>query len=151
MRRLALVAVALAALAAPSTALAGGGGAFVLHGPTGLKAGDTWLAQIRVVGCVGMHYDAPTAVTITQRGTGRTLTFPGRRAGAVGHYTARVVFPAAGEWTYAATVNGWAMEANGPFAVAPAPKQRRLHAALPPVGAALLVLGTGLVLRRRRT
>jgi hypothetical protein len=149
MRRLALVAVALAALAAPSTALAGGGGAFVLHGPTGVKAGDTWLAQIRVVGCLGTHYDGPTAVAITQRGTGRTLTFRGRRAGAVGHYTARVVFPAGGEWTYAAKVNGWAMETNGPFTVAPAKRPSRLYAALSPVGAVLLVLGTGLLLRRR--
>jgi hypothetical protein len=140
----------VAALAAPSTAFAGGGGAFVLHGPTGLKAGDTWLAQIRVVGCMGTHYNAPTAVTITQRGTGRTLTFPGRRAGAVGHYTARVVFPAAGQWTYAAEVNGWAMENTGPFAVAPNKKPDRLIAAVPPLGAVLLVLGTGLFLRRRR-
>jgi len=150
MRRFAVVLVALAALAAPSTALAGGGGAFVLHGPAGLAAGDTWIAQIRVVGCIGTAYNAPTAVTITQRGTGRTLTFPGRRAGAVGHYTARVVFPAAGEWTYAAKVNGWAMETTGPFVVRPAKQQSRLLAALPPAGAVLLVLGTGVLLRRRR-
>jgi hypothetical protein len=34
--------------------------------------------------------------------------------------------------------------------VAPAQKPSRLLAALPPVGAVLLVLGTGVLLRRRR-
>jgi hypothetical protein len=64
---------------------------------------------------------------------------------------ARVVFPSAGQWSYEITALGYALDRQGPFVVRPARKPSRLLAALPPVGAVLLVLGTGLVLRRRRS
>jgi hypothetical protein len=150
MRRLALVAAVAAALVAPSAAGAGGMGAFALSGPgTNLKAGDTWLAQLRVVGCVGTPTDAVPTVAITNR-SGQRLTFRGEKAGVTGRYTARVVFPSAGQWSYAVLVYGYTMDRQGPFVVRPAKQPSRLLAALPPAGAVLLVLGTGLILRRRR-
>lgn len=150
MRRLALVAAVAAALAAPSAAGAGGMGAFALSGPgKSLKAGDTWVAQLRVVGCVGTPMDAVPTVAISN-GSGQRLTFRGKKVAGTGHYTARVVFPSAGRWSYEVVVYGYAMDRHGPFVVRPAQKPSRLLAALPPAGAVLLVLGTGLILRRRR-
>jgi hypothetical protein len=150
MRRLALFAAVAAALAAPSAAFAGGMGAFALSGPgPNTKAGDTWLAQLRVVACQGMPTDAVPTVAITNA-SGQRLTFRGQKVAGKGRYVARVVFPSAGEWSYEITAFGYALDRQGPFVVRPAQKPARLLAALPPVGAVLLVLGTGLVLRRRR-
>ena len=150
MRRLALVAAVGAALAAPSTALGGGSAAWALSGPDrGIQAGDVWLAQLRVVGCVGTPADAVPTVTIESE-AGQVKSFRGQRVGTAGRYAARVVFPSAGRWSYRVTVYGWG-DRHGPFVVAPARNEpSRLLAALPPVGAVLLVLGTGLALRRRR-
>jgi hypothetical protein len=91
----------------------------------------------------------PTLTIVSQ--SGQQLAFRGRRT-ASGKYTARVTFPSAGRWSYRVTVGGFGeFERRGPFVVAPATqKPSRLLAALPPVGAVLLVLGTGLLLRRRR-
>lgn len=151
MKRLALVAAFLAALAAPATALGGGMGAFALSGPDrGIKAGDVWVAQLRVVGCAGIPMDVVPTVAITSD-SGRKLTFRGRAAGAAGKYTARVVFPSAGKWSYQVAIWGVTQDVHGPFLVAPARKDDRLVAAVPPIGAVLLVLSTGLALRRRRT
>ena len=150
MRRLTLVAVVTAALAAPSAAFAGGMGAFALHGPQqGIKAGDTWLVQLRVVACVGAPMSSVPTVAITN-GAGQRLTFRGQKATGTGRYVARVVFPSAGEWSYSVSVMGYVMDRRGPFAVLPAQRESRMLAALPPVGAVLLVVGTGLLLRRRR-
>jgi uncharacterized protein (DUF2141 family) len=150
MRRLALIAAAAAALAAPSAAFGGGMAAFALHGPSAqIKAGEVWLAQLRVVSCMGTLTDVTPSLTITNS-AGETVAFRGRRSGRAGIYTARVVFPSAGEWSYQVTAAGMPTEAHGPFRVAPSAKPSRLLAALPPVGAVLLVLGTGLALRRRR-
>jgi uncharacterized membrane protein YgdD (TMEM256/DUF423 family) len=151
MRRLALVAAVAAALAAPSAASAGGMGAFALHGPQkSIKAGDVWLAQLRVVGCVGTPMDAVPTVAISNA-SGERLTFRGRKTAGEGRYLARVVFPTAGEWSYEVSALGTVLDRKGPFAVSPAARPpSRLLSALPPVGAVLLVLGTGLALRRRR-
>jgi hypothetical protein len=150
MRRLALVAAVAAALVAPSAATAGGMGAFALSGPgKNLKAGDAWLAQLRVVACMGNPMDAVPTVAITN-GTGQRLTFQGEKVAGKGRYSARVVFPSAGQWSYAVLVSGYTMDRQGPFVVRPAKQPSRLLAALPPVGAVFLVLGTGLILRRRR-
>lgn len=150
MRRAVLIAAAAAALAAPGTALGGGMGAWTLSGPDrDIEAGEVWLAQLRVVGCIGNPVDAVPTLTVVSS-SGQTVAFRGRRT-AEGKYTARVVFPSAGRWSYRVTVGGFGeFERRGPFAVASAQKPSRLLAALPPVGAVLLVLGTGLILRRRR-
>ena len=150
MKRLALVAAAAAALAVPGIASAGGMGAWALHGPDkGIRAGETWLAQLRVVACQGTPMNMAPTVAITDA-SGQKLTFQGRKAGADGKYVARVVFPSAGKWSYSVWLLGYTQEQRGPFVVRPAKQQTRLLAALPPVGAVLLVLGTGLLLRRRR-
>jgi hypothetical protein len=150
MRRLVLIAAAAAALAAPGTALGGGMGAWVLSGPArDIESGEVWVAQMRVVGCIGNPVDAVPTLTIVSQ-AGQQLTFRGRRT-ANGKYTARVTFPSAGRWSYRVSVGGIGeFEKRGPFVVAPAQKPSRLLAALPPLGAALLVLGTGALLRRRR-
>jgi hypothetical protein len=150
MKRLTVIAVAAAALAVPSTAFAGGMGAFALHGPrANIQAGETWLAELRVVACLGRPWEAVPTVAITN-GKGQRLTFRGEKANGKGRYVARVVFPSAGDWSYAVLVTGYTLDRRGPFVVRPAKQPSRLLAALPPVGAALLVLGTGLLLRRRR-
>jgi hypothetical protein len=149
-KRLAVIAVVAAALAAPSSAFAGGMGVWALSGPErGMKAGDVWLAQVRVVGCQGIPMDAVPTVAITSE-SGQRLTFRGRTTGVPGKYTARVVFPSAGKWSYQIELWGTAQDRHGPFVVGPAQKPDRLIAAVPPLGAVLLVLGTGLILRRRR-
>lgn len=151
MRRLALFAAVAAALAAPSAAFAGGMGAFALHGPSpNVKAGDTWLAQLRVVACMGAPVNTVPTVAITN-GSGERLTFRGEKADGKGRYVAHVVFPSAGEWSYEITALGYVLDRRGPFAVRPAKQPSRMLAALPPLGAVLIVLGTGLILRRRRT
>jgi hypothetical protein len=149
MRRFVLISAVAAALAVPGTALGGGVAAWALSGPDrDIEAGEVWVAQLRVVGCVGSPADAVPTLTVVSQ-SGQTLSFRGRRT-AVGKYTARVTFPSAGRWSYRVTVYGWGEPAKGPFVVAPAQKPSRLLAALPPVGAVLLVLGTGVLLRRRR-
>ena len=150
MKRLTVVAVLAAALAAPSAASAGGLGMWALSGPErGIKAGDVWLAQVRVVGCRGTPMDGVPTLVVTSQ-SGQRLAFRGRTAGAQGKYTARVVFPSAGKWSYHIELWGSAQDRHGPFVVGPAKKADRLTAAVPPLGAALLVLGTGVLLRRRR-
>ncbi|MDQ3823594.1 MAG: hypothetical protein M3321_10195, partial [Actinomycetota bacterium] len=150
MKRLAVIGVVLAAISAPATASAGGMAAWVLHGPgKGLRAGDTWVAQLRVVGCRGVPTGMVPTVTITN-GEGQQVFFRGRKAGATGRYVANVVFPSAGKWSYSVSLMGYTQKRHGPFVVGPAAKQQtRLLAALPPAGAVLLVLATGLALRRR--
>jgi hypothetical protein len=154
MKRLAVLAAVVGSLAAPSAASAGGMAAWALSGPpAGMQAGDTWNAQIRVVGCQGVPLGsiAPTVV-IVDNASGRLVRFRARSAGGLGKYTARVVFPSAGNWSYRVDVYDYPNETFGPFRIAaPASKPDRLLAALPPAGAALLVLGTGLALRRRRS
>lgn len=152
MKRLALVAAVVASLAAPSAASAGGMAAWALSGPpAGMQAGDAWNAQIRVVGCQGVPLGITPTVLIVDNASGRQVRFRARSAGAAGEYTARVVFPTAGNWSYRIEVQGLQNQRFGPYRIAaPAREPDRLLAALPPLGAALLVLGSGLLLRRRR-
>lgn len=153
MKRLALLVAALAALCAPSVASAGGGMAVVaLNRPlAGIVAGDAWIARISVVSCGGFAAGYTPSLTISDRASGRAVTFRGRPTERQGIYEARVIFPAAGAWSYEVAVNPGFSRSYGPVRVAP-PRRApaRLVAALPPVGAMLLVFGTGLVLRRRK-
>jgi hypothetical protein len=153
MKRLALVAAAAGALAVPSVASAGGMAAWALSGPpAGTQAGEAWNAKIRVVGCLGTPLGITPTVVIVDNGSGRTMRFRARKAGAPGEYTARVVFPTAGNWSYRIDVQGLRNQAFGPYRITAAKRAGdRLSAALPPVGAALLVLGVGGLLRRRRS
>lgn len=150
MRRLVVLSAVVAALAAPGTALGGGVGVWALNGPgPNVRAGDVWVAQLRAVGCMGLPVDAAPTLTLVSR-SGERLSVRGRSTGVTGRYTARVVLPSAGRWSYRVTLWGVG-EPSRSFVVAPAADSpSRLLAALPPVGAALLVLGTGALLRRRR-
>jgi hypothetical protein len=152
-KRLALVAAVVGALAAPSAASAGGMAAWALSGPpAGMLAGEAWNAQIRVVGCQGIPLGVTPSVVIVDNASGRLVRIRARSAGAAGEYTARVVFPTAGNWSYRIDVPGLQNQTFGPYRIAaPASKPDRLLAALPPLGAALLVLGMGALLRRRRS
>jgi hypothetical protein len=153
MKRLAVVVAIAGALAAPAAASAGGMAAWALSGPQpGIRAGDVWVAKLRVVACMGTPADMVPTLVVTENATGREFRVRARSTGAVGKYTASVRFPSAGNWSYRVDLLNFRNQTFGPYRVGPAQVAQpdRLLAALPPVGAALLVLGTGLALRRRR-
>lgn len=101
MKRL-LIPLALVALAAPSSALAGGWATAGLSPPDGgVGAGDTWNAKVTVL----QHGETPLSgisptVTIRNKTTGEAKTFAAKPNGEAGVYTAKVVFPSEGSWTY---------------------------------------------------
>jgi hypothetical protein len=99
MRRL-LIGLAVAALALPAGATAGGWAtAGLAPPPDEIGPGETWNAQITVLqhGRTPLDGVKPT-VTIRQGGTAKTFT--AKPAGEPGKYTAAIVFPSAGNWTY---------------------------------------------------
>ena len=101
MKRL-LISLALIVLAAPSSALAGGWATAGLAPPEGsVGAGDTWNAKVTIL----QHGETPLAgvnptVTIRNKATGEAKTFDAKATDEVGVYTAKVVFPSTGSWTY---------------------------------------------------
>jgi MYXO-CTERM domain-containing protein len=101
MRRL-LLALALFALAAPASALAGGWATAGLSPPDGgVGPGDTWNADVTIL----QHGQTPLAgvsptVTIRNASTGEAKTFAAKPTDRVGVYRAKVVFPSAGKWSY---------------------------------------------------
>jgi hypothetical protein len=100
MRRL-LLTLALVALAAPASALAGGWATAGLAPPEGVGAGDTWNADIRIL----QHGQTPLAgvsptLTIRNESTGKEKTFTAKPTDAVGIYRAKVVFPTEGKYSY---------------------------------------------------
>ena len=100
MRRL-LLTLALVALAAPASALAGGWATAGLSPPDGVGAGDTWNADVRILqhGMTPLAGVIPT-VTIRNVATGKEKTFTAKPTGEVGVYRAKVIFPAAGKYSY---------------------------------------------------
>jgi hypothetical protein len=101
MRKLLLAVLAVAALAVPGGAGAGGWATAGLGPPPdGIQAGDTWNAKITIL----QHGQTPLAgvePTVTIRNDeGRTITFPSTPTGEVGVYAAKVRFPSAGGWSY---------------------------------------------------
>ena len=100
MRRL-LLTLALVALAAPASALAGGWATAGLSPPDGVGAGDTWNADVKILqhGMTPLAGVIPT-VTIRNVATGKEKTFTAKPTGEVGVYRAKVVFPAAGKYSY---------------------------------------------------
>src|SRR5687768_16200230 len=100
MKRL-LLALALAALAAPVGALAGGWAtAGLAPPPDDVGAGDTWNARITVL----QHGRTPlegVSPTVTIRNTsGQAKTFKATATDEPGVYLAKVVFPSTGKWSY---------------------------------------------------
>jgi len=100
MRRL-LLTVALVALAAPASALAGGWATAGLSPPEGVGAGDTWNADVNILqhGRTPLAGVSPT-VTIRNVATGNEKTFTAKPTGEIGVYRAKVVFPTAGKYSY---------------------------------------------------
>ena len=101
MKRL-LIPLALLALAAPSSALAGGWATAGLSPPDGgVGAGDTWNAQVNIL----QHGETPLSgvsptVTIRNASTGEAKTFDAKPTDEAGIYVAKVVFPSEGKWSY---------------------------------------------------
>jgi hypothetical protein len=100
MRRL-LLTLALVALAAPASALAGGWATAGLAPPEGVGAGDTWNADIKIL----QHGQTPLAgviptLTIRNESTGKEKAFTAKPTDTVGVYRAKVVFPTEGNYSY---------------------------------------------------
>jgi hypothetical protein len=106
MRRTGLVAaLALAAaLTAPPTSLAGGFATVGLSSlPDGALPGEAWVVDLTVL----QHGRTPLegvkpALIIEPTDRGTAARFDAQPTGAPGVYRAEVVFPEAGEWSYAA-------------------------------------------------
>jgi len=101
MRRLFLV-LALVALAAPASTLAGGWATAGLSPPQGVGAGDTWNAEVKILqhGQTPLEGVSPT-VTIRNESSGAEKSFAANPTDKPGVYLAKVVFPKAGKWSYA--------------------------------------------------
>ena len=120
MRKLLVAALVAAALAAASAA-AGGGWATVGLAPLPPdELGEPWNVTVTVL----RHGRTPTdgaepMLTIRNEDTGKTKTYALKPVGS-GRYTARIVFPAAGTWSYAVNnglaATGYGMSATQTFA-----------------------------------
>jgi hypothetical protein len=102
MKRL-VVGLALAALAVPASALAGGWATAGVGPPDdGIGPGDTWNAKVTIL----QHGNPDTPLmgvtpTLTIRSGSVSKTFKGTTTDASGVSTVKVVFPSAGKWSYA--------------------------------------------------
>lgn len=99
MRRL-LISLVFVALAAPSAALAGGWATAGLSAPPDdIGPGDTWNARITIL----QHGETPLAgaePTLTIRSGATERTFKATPTDETGVYSASVVFPTSGKWSY---------------------------------------------------
>jgi hypothetical protein len=102
MRKL-LIGLALAALALPAGAVAGGWAtAGVGPPPDDMGPGDTWNAKMTIL----QHGNPETPLmgvipTLTIRNGSTTQTFKGTMTDDAGVSVAKVIFPSAGKWSYA--------------------------------------------------
>lgn len=106
MKRLVLLATVAAALLAIPSAQPARSGCWATVGLSSLpkaghQAGRPWLVTVRVL----QHGRTPLAdakpeIRIRRAEGGRMTTFRGRPTATVGSYRFRIVFPAAGRWTF---------------------------------------------------
>ena len=102
MRYLMVISTLVLAVVGAGSASAGGWATVGLESmPDGVNAGDAWTAEITVL----RHGVTPTdgaapILTIRNKKTGASESFEAQPAGETGVYTARVVFPDAGTWSY---------------------------------------------------
>jgi YtkA-like len=125
MRKLLIAIAATAALAFPASTAAGGWATAGLGPPDdGLKAGDTWNAEVTIL----QHGQTPLSgvqPTVTIRNDkGSTHTFAARPTGEPGVYEAQVRFPSGGTWSYEVydgfeQYGGAQTHTFGPVAIAP--------------------------------
>jgi hypothetical protein len=120
MRRLTLafsvVALALAALATP--AVAGGWAVTTFDDMPGqILSGKEYALgyTIRQHGATPINVDKTEILAVAV--SGRTLSFPGKSDGAVGHYVATVFFPAGGTYTWQVTQGDFAAQDLGKLSV----------------------------------
>jgi len=120
MRRLTLVlavfALGLAALATP--ALAGGWAVTTFDDmPSEFVSGKEYALGYTI----RQHGETPVNVSKTEilavAVSGRTLSFPGKSEGAVGHYVATVFFPAGGTYTWQVTQGDFAAQDLGKITI----------------------------------
>ena len=113
-------ALLVVALAAP--AAAGGWAVTTLDAVPGrFEAGTAYDIgyTIRQHGVTPVDLES-TGIRITSAASGKQITFDGRRDGAVGHYVARVSFPAAGGWKWEALQDWFGPHPLGELEVAAA-------------------------------
>ena len=113
---LAVFALALAALATP--ALAGGWAVTTFDDMPGqIVSGKEYALgyTIRQHGATPINVDKTEIVAVAV--SGRTLSFPGKSDGAVGHYVATVFFPAGGTYTWQVTQGDFAAQDLGKLSV----------------------------------
>jgi hypothetical protein len=125
MRKLLIATAAAAALAFPASTAAGGWATAGLGPPDdGLKAGDTWNAEVTIL----QHGQTPLSgvePTVTIRNDkGETHTFAARPTAKAGVYEAQVRFPSSGTWSYEVydgfeQYGGAQTHTFGPVAIAP--------------------------------
>jgi hypothetical protein len=95
------VAAALAALALPAAALAGGFATVGLSStPEGTAPGRPWDVRLTVLQHGRTPLDGLEPAVIVEGASGVRHTFAALPAGRPGVYRARVVFPSAGRWRY---------------------------------------------------
>jgi hypothetical protein len=119
MARLAALAAALLLVALTVPAAAGGWAVTTLDAvPDRFEAGREYDIgyTIRQHGVTPVDL-ASTGIRITSADSGKQLMFDGRKVGAVGHYVARVSFPAAGGWTWEALQDWFAPHSLGQLEV----------------------------------
>jgi len=120
MARLAALIAALLLVALAAPAAAGGWAVTTLDAvPDRFEAGRVYDIgyTIRQHGVTPVDL-ASTAIRITSTDSGKQLTFDGRKNGAVGHYVARVSFPAAGGWKWEALQDWFGPQPLGELEVA---------------------------------
>ncbi len=121
----ALIAVVVAALLLPAVAVGGGWATVGLANlPDGVRAGETWNAQITILRHGRTPTDGAKPVVTIANDRGVTKSFPAKPASGVGKYVAHVVFPSAGTWRFSIdnglSATGYGIDATEAAAPRPA-------------------------------
>ena len=120
--------------------------------PDGAAAGTVWTPTLRVLQHGRTPLDGVQPTILVSDGSGPPSTFAARPTGKPGTYSARVVFPSAGRWTYRVD-DGFGREHGFP-ALTIRSGEGSAFPLMPlslGVGAAFAaILGWALLLRRRR-
>lgn len=152
MRPLIVGSLVVLALAAATTASAGGWATAGLGPPPGgLGPGDTWNADITIL----QHGQTPLVgvqPTLTIRNdAGKTRTFQAKPTGKPGVYRAQVKFPSGGTWRYEVNDGFSQTHTFGPVTIGGSSGSGSSFPVLPTVGGtALVLLAAALLLLIRR-
>ena len=101
MRYLIVISTLVLAVVGAGSASAGGWATVELASmPEGVSAGEPWTAEITVLRHGATPTDGAAPVLTIRNESGASESFQAEPAGETGVYTARVVFPDAGTWSY---------------------------------------------------